>query len=661
MLFLSRRSVLAGISTAILARLANFAPVSPAAASVNANGRICLGLNGLTYYSGFSALLNAWKQSAKIRVIANSVDYDSDVPPGGRNSAWNRFLDADGELVSPLPPEVTHMNRIFFAPPGDGAGEGFNRVGEEWVLKWDGGAKDVSISGASSSKRAGNRIIWTWASNTSNMWVTFAGMDRAQPPRNIRICEARHESRLDAGEMFNPEWLAKVREGSGIARFMDWQSTNNNRSTLLFSDIPSARSTSYGGEAKIPFIKGGMPLAVMSTLAKEVGSHPWVCIPDVLGTKKMSMIAAISNGNPAIVSSPGHKWEDGDKVIPFGTDWRQMERNTFTVSNSDQKAGTFALSGLDSTGFGAYNVASATLTSPIDLKSITPQVGPFAAHFRDNVAAPLVTYFELGNELWNWIFSSPHWLAAQARGMFPRDDNNAMAGYLSAHCMNVVRETYGLDNRRRWRGVLATQYINPYVTEQMIVGVNRYIKEHAASLTVADLFDDIAVTGYWGGEDFTKDRKAEIFALMDESEGRGKSGQEPTQYSHFNRIINEKCLAYVKGLMPYWQAQKRIADAQGLGLIQYEGGNHNDPKFSASLSAEELARFMSFYKNSNHTVEDAANYTEMFTSFEKMGGKYPAKFVELGAVSRYGAWGGLRHLGDSNPVWDAVVAFNRPS
>ena len=36
----------------------------------------------------------------------------------------------------------------------------------------------------------------------------------------------------------------------------------------------------------------------------------------------------------------------------------------------------------------------------------------------------------------------------------------------------------------------------------------------------------------------------------------------------------------------------------------------------------------------------------------------PAKFVEARPVGYFGAWGGLRYLGDSNPVWDSVVKFN---
>src|SRR5262249_3129756 len=149
-------------------------------------------------------------------------------------------------------------------------------------------------------------------------------------------------------------------------------------------------------------------------------SHPWVCIPTCLGTKKFSAIEIISNTNPSVVRSPGHKWKDGDQVIPYRTNWPQIERKTHTVARSDQRAGTFVLSGVDSTSFGAFTPTWASLTSPFDLDTMTKELTPFAAHFRDNVASGLVTFFEFGNELWNWIFEAPHWLAAQARNKFDR-------------------------------------------------------------------------------------------------------------------------------------------------------------------------------------------------------------------------------------------------
>jgi hypothetical protein len=99
-------------------------------------------------------------------------------------------------------------------------------------------------------------------------------------------------------------------------------------------------------------------------------------------------------------------------------------------------------------------------------------------------------------------------------------------------------------------------------------------------------------------------------------------------------------------------------DANDLGFIQYEGGNANVPGFFGNLSQGEQARFMEFYRHSCHTAEDAHNYTSMVDAFVAMGSEYPAKFVEAGDVSRYGSWGALRYPGDTNPVWDAVVAFN---
>lgn len=660
----TRRALLASASTILLTAGAKpnllFAAELPPS-----SGHINLGLNGISYSMLVFPFINIWKCAGPVQVKAegDKINLWSNIPPGTANSAWDGYLDSEGELVKPLPANVTSLWRVFYAQEDPPAG--YNRAGERWVLKWDGTASEVSIAGASNSERRLNRVAWTWASNTGNMWVHFAGLDRNDPPRNIHLCEQRHEDRLDAGEIFNPEWLTKVRDGSGIVRFMDWQVTNFNTSTLRVSDIPDQKYCSYGGDTSKPFIRGSMPLSIMSDLANQVRSHTWVCIPNVLGTKKLSSIATITNSNPAIVTSPGHKWEDGDQVIPYGTDWPQIEHRLCTVANSDQKAGKFALAGVDSTSFKHFPSNWASVTSPYDLDGIGKEVALFAAHFRDNMAPGLVTYFELGNENWNYLFNQAHWLAAQSRGKLGRDDNNWMAGYLAAHCMKVIRDTYGSSGRDRWRGVLATQTVNTYATNPMIAGAKQYIEEHDRSLKMTDLFSDLAVTGYFGGNL----DKTTALNWMDMSEQRWKDGREPTKYSYFNRVVNEDIAdgrythipVSLDKIVGFWPAQKAIADANGLGFIQYEGGNGNDPQFFGSLTAAQQARFMEFYKESCHTAEDARNYISMFNAFVAMGGKYPAKFVEAGPVSRYGNWGALRYPGDSNPVWDAVVAFNARS
>jgi hypothetical protein len=328
-------------------------------------------------------------------------------------------------------------------------------------------------------------------------------------------------------------------------------------------------------------------------------------------------------------------------------------------SNNSVQDGVLTLLGVDSTSFGPYKVKWASLTAPYDLESIEAELAPLAGHFRDRIANGLVTFFEFGNETWNWIFDGTHWLAAQSRAKFGRDDSNAMAGYLGAHCMKVIRDVYGIKNRNRWRGVLATQTVNPQVTKRRISGAIQYIREHAPSLMLNDLFNDLAIAGYFGGWMFKPKNKAMVDGWMDESESRSGAGLEPNKYSFFNRVVNEKLSREINRYpVNVWASQKTIADAHGLTLIQYEGGNGNKPGFFSVLTKAERVRFMEFYKHCNHTPEDAQNYTAIFNEFIAFGGKYPAKFVEMGAVGRYGAWGGLRYLGDKNPVWDAVVKFN---
>ena len=129
-----------------------------------------------------------------------------------------------------------HLRKMGF--PTD-----FNRIGEPWILKWDGTASTVTVVPALSQVRVGNRIEWVWGVNEGQQRVVFSGIDLNDPPRNVRLCEARHEALLDAGELFNPDWLAKVREGSGIVRFMCWQSTNGDVSTRTAMSAPCGSRT----------------------------------------------------------------------------------------------------------------------------------------------------------------------------------------------------------------------------------------------------------------------------------------------------------------------------------------------------------------------------------------------------------------------------------
>jgi hypothetical protein len=715
------------------------------------NGRICLGINGINYFSGFFAFINIWKQGSVIEINAptggggSNQQWLSTTQRGGTLSPWGVYLNDDGEMIAPVPTVVTSLNRVFAAGTS-------NFLGESWVLKFDGTVGFVNITGASNVVRVGNRITWTWNSS-GNLSVSFSTITQADPPRNIRICRLSNEDRLDAGELFEPQWLTAVLHGSGICRFMDWQGTNGNRANVSYASIPTSTSFTelQGTTTNTANRPAGMPLAIPVALCSQVGSHAWVSIPHVFGTMKGGNVSAITLASPAVATDLGHTYVNGEEIFLHGTgtmtktatvtfdttsdlvNWMAhgfpagarvtftggtlptgitsgtayfvlssgltadnfkvatirggsainlggspsgtttgqhgISRQKFTVSNVVAGV-SYELTGWDSSGHTALSASGCYSTKPINLANITTEVTSFAGYFRDNMPATLKTFFELSNEQWNPGFTQFEWYEMQAGDYFPAENGSKLHGYISAHCMAAIRAAY--TDRTKWVGIIATQTGNSGVINAKLSGIQQYITDLVPTLSITDLFDHIAVTSYYGSNMMKLANQATVMGWTDTSETRWNSGLEATKYAYFNRTLNANLydasiLSFTDPITvveTFWDTHKTIADTNGLGLVQYEGGRSDFLSFSGgfygSLSASDKARILEFYRESSHTVEDAANYAIIFNSFVAKGGVYPSKFVEMGIVSEFGNFGGLRSLTDSNPVWDGVVDFNTP-
>lgn len=129
-------------------------------------------------------------------------------------------------------------------------------------------------------------------------------------------------------------------------------------------------------------------------------------------------------------------------------------------------------------------------------------VEQIATYLRDNITNASVVNYEYSNEVWNSQFNQFHWV---------RDRGNTLGitvssttpyvyyGYRASEMMKIVRDVYGVGARGRWRGVMGTQTVSTSVTNSIISGVNKYRNDILGnSLAVADLFDEVAVTGYYG-------------------------------------------------------------------------------------------------------------------------------------------------------------------
>lgn len=113
-------------------------------------------------------------------------------------------------------------------------------------------------------------------------------------------------------------------------------------------------------------------------------------------------------------------------------------------------------------------------------------------------------YYEWSNEVWNFggtvngVQGQKDYAAARAvgKGLTP-NDNTQYTGYRAAECMQIIKGVY--NDRTRWAGVLATQSGNPGVTTGMKAGFDKWKNDTGnSSYTPASLFEDLAVTSYFG-------------------------------------------------------------------------------------------------------------------------------------------------------------------
>ncbi|MBC7479076.1 MAG: hypothetical protein H7317_13435 [Pseudorhodobacter sp.] len=85
---------------------------------------------------------------------------------------------------------------------------------------------------------------------------------------DISLVPQEYEALHDAGEIFNPDWLAVVQDAREL-RFMDWMKTNG-MTSASWEDRPQVADVSW---------TGGVPIEVMVALANQTGTEPWFTMP----------------------------------------------------------------------------------------------------------------------------------------------------------------------------------------------------------------------------------------------------------------------------------------------------------------------------------------------------------------------------------------------
>lgn len=300
-------------------------------------------------------------------------------------------------------------------------------------------------------------------------------------------------------------------------------------------------------------------------------------------------------------------------------------------------------------------------------------VQAFASEVRAALDPALKVYVEYSNEMWNFQFAQTRWADAQAQARWGQADVGTQ--FYAMRAAQVARI---------WSAEFAgaqTQLVNVISSqtgwlglEEAILNAPLVVAEGAPKPSVA--FDAYAVTGYFGGALGLDARRDEVSRWLDESLARaaqaataqgltGSARQQAidnTQYDYASALaareltdgsVSGQTVDTVSDLRTrVWPYHAQVAQAAGLELIMYEGGTH----VVGIVAQVDDQRLTAFFQHFNYTPEMGALYTRLLAGWAEVGGLLFNAYADVYVPTKWGSWGALRYLNDSNPRWDALVA-----
>lgn len=240
------------------------------------NANLALGLNGLADWSVQVPFLDLMKMSR---------EWTGHLP--GQYGGWDAAklasvgaLDEHG-WVKRIPAELTGISTLILTDlPPDTYG-----VAGRYLVTWDGDG-DLKLGG-----RAENIAVQTgqasfdFAPGPSGVELMIQSVSAENPIRDIKIIRQDRLALYQGGEIFNPDWLARIK-GVRTIRFMDWMATNNSKVSGL-KDRPKVDDYTY--------TRAGAPMEIMIALANKLGANPWFNIPHLADDDLIRLYAKLAH------------------------------------------------------------------------------------------------------------------------------------------------------------------------------------------------------------------------------------------------------------------------------------------------------------------------------------------------------------------------------
>lgn len=242
------------------------------------NPSVGIGLSSIEYYGTQLPFLNLMKSAST---------WIGHLP--GQWGGWDHqrladegYLDDEGWLKA-MPPQLESVSIVLLAdlPLGAVSTRGSYR------LTYEGEGQIVVKAGG--LPRRPNQPGTIWFDVPPDTTIVDVSITRTDPRRtgdyirNITIVHDRDIAAYDAGEIFNPQWLALISDMRKL-RFMDWMQTNNSTQSE-WADRPQLSDYTY--------TRRGAPLEIMLALVNRIGADPWFNMPHLATADYMTEFATM--------------------------------------------------------------------------------------------------------------------------------------------------------------------------------------------------------------------------------------------------------------------------------------------------------------------------------------------------------------------------------
>ena len=302
-------------------------------------------------------------------------------------------------------------------------------------------------------------------------------------------------------------------------------------------------------------------------------------------------------------------------------------------------------------------------------------VRAFAELVRDTLDPELKVYVEFSNEVWNWQFEQARWADVEARARWEHKDKwMQVYGMRAAEVARIWTAVFGDQAEARLVNVISSQ-TGWLGLEEDALNASLVVQDGAAAPVSA--FDAYAISGYFGGILGLEEREALVKGWIEESgrvaeaaaKAKGLTGQAASAYiaTHLYdeaaRLAGQELrdgalsgdtadtLSDLLGRV--WPYHAAVARANALDLIMYEGGSHV-VGIGGQVEDSDLTAFFHFL---NYSEEMGGLYQTLLEGWTAVGGQLFNAFLDVNSPTKWGSWGALRHLDDTNPRWDALVNY----